>query len=77
MRVRTIWPALIFAASRTDRVIGRTSILTVSIKIRKGLSHAGAPAGRRDASVVKGLKDNLEIISASQRGNPKLNVNKR
>jgi len=72
-----MWPALIFAANRNDRVIGRTAILTVSIKIRNGFSQAGAPAGRRDANVVKGLNEKLEKIKANQRGRPNLKVNKR
>lgn len=67
-------PALMLAASRKDRVIGRTRVLTVSIKIRNGLSQAGAPPGRRDARVVEGLKHLLEIINLSQRGSPKDSV---
>lgn len=40
-------PALIFAASRKDKVIGRTKILMVSIRMRAGESHLGAPDGSR------------------------------
>jgi hypothetical protein len=39
-------PALILAASRKDKVIGRTIILTVSTRIKKGFSQSGAPLGR-------------------------------
>jgi hypothetical protein len=45
--LNTIWPALIFAASRKDRVSGRTKILVVSIITKNGLSQSGAPSGRK------------------------------
>jgi hypothetical protein len=44
---RTICPALILAANRKDSVSGRTVILTVSIKIKNGFNHVGAPSGRK------------------------------
>ena len=40
-------PALMLAASRNDRVRGRTRILDVSIRTRNGFSQSGAPSGRR------------------------------
>jgi len=40
-------PALILAARRNDKVIGRTVTLVVSIRTRKGLSQSGAPSGRK------------------------------
>lgn len=46
-RERTMCPALIFAASRNDRVNGRTITLVVSISTRNGLSQSGAPSGRK------------------------------
>ena len=46
IRASTIWPALILAASRKERVIGRTVTLIVSMMTRKGLSQSGAPPGR-------------------------------
>lgn len=46
----TTWPALRLAVSRKQRVIGRTSILKVSTRIRNGFSHAGAPAGSKFAA---------------------------
>lgn len=67
-------PALIFAASRTDRVIGRTAVLTVSIKIKKGFNHVGAPLGSRAANVVEGLKVILDIINLNHKGIPKVRV---
>lgn len=38
IKVNTICPALILAASRNERVKGRTEMLMVSIKTKKGLS---------------------------------------
>lgn len=40
-------PALMLAASRNDKVNGRTRILVVSISTRNGFSHKGAPSGRK------------------------------
>ena len=72
-----MWPALILAASRKDRVIGRTNVLTVSIRTRNGFSHAGAPPGRREARAVEVLNLNLDIIRLSHKGRPNLKVKKR
>lgn len=49
LEIRTMmtWPAVMLAASRKARVIGRTENLMVSTKTRNGFSHAGAPLGRR------------------------------
>lgn len=65
---RTMWPALMLAASRIERVTGRTRILTVSTRTRKGLRSAGAPAGRRPAAVEEGFRIALEIIRDIHRG---------
>lgn len=46
IRVITMWPALMFAASRKERVIGRTENLDVSTITRNGFSQGGAPPGR-------------------------------
>ena len=46
----TICPAVIFAASRNDKVIGRTKILVVLIITRNGFNHSGAPSGRKCAT---------------------------
>jgi hypothetical protein len=62
------------AASRNDRVIGRTVILIVSIKIKNGLSHVGAPSGKRCAIKDLGLCNILETIMVSHKGNPNVNV---
>lgn len=42
-----MWPALMFAASRNDKVSGRTVILVVSIRTRNGFNQSGAPSGRK------------------------------
>lgn len=55
IRVRTIWPAVILAARRNLKVIGRTEILVVSIRTKNGFNHLGAPPGRREAIQYGGL----------------------
>jgi len=65
-----MWPAVIFAASRNERVIGRTRILVVSIITRKGLSHSGAPSGRKWAIDFLGWSENDEIIILNHIGSP-------
>lgn len=70
-------PALMFAAKRKERVIGRTRVLTVSIRIRNGFSQEGAPPGRRDARVVEGLNFILDIRRLSHRGSPRTKVKNR
>ena len=67
---RTIWPALILAARRNERVNGRTNILIVSIIIKGGLNHAGAPLGRSIAKNSLGEFKVEEITIESHRGNP-------
>jgi hypothetical protein len=63
-------PALMFAANRNDSVIGRTMILIVSIKIRNGFNHKGAPSGRKCAVNCFQLFIDLEIIIFSHIGSP-------
>lgn len=73
----TTCPALILAARRKDKVIGRSKILTVSISTRNGLSQSGAPEGSREAAKYEGELRIEERIKASHMGSPRLNVNKR
>ena len=40
-------PAIILAAKRTDRVIGRIRLLTTSIKTIKGIKRGGVPRGTK------------------------------
>ena len=74
INLNTMWPALILAASRKDKVTGRTRVLIVSTIIRKGLSHLGAPAGRRWAANAVGELIREDKIKASHSGSPRLNV---
>lgn len=46
-KVSIMCPALMLAARRNDKVIGRRRTLTVSIRTKMGLNHLGAPAGSR------------------------------
>lgn len=64
-------PALIFAASRKESVIGRTEILIVSMSTRKGFSQSGAPLGSRPAIKDFGDASTLDRIRANHRGSPK------
>jgi len=68
--VSTMCPAVMFAASRNDSVIGRTRILVVSIMTRNGFSHSGAPSGRKWAVDFFGEYLNVEINILNHIGNP-------
>jgi len=46
-RVRSKWPATMFAASRIDKVPGRIIFLTVSIRTINGIRAPGVPDGTR------------------------------
>lgn len=70
MSVRTICPAVILAANRNDRVIGWTNTLIVSVSTRNGLSHVGAPSGRKWAIVFLGCLVSLERIINIHIGRP-------
>lgn len=74
INAKTMWPALILAANRKDRVIGRTVILIVSINTKKGFSQSGAPPGKRLAAQLEGLYTTAEMIKDIHKGNPNLNV---
>ena len=74
IKLRTMCPALIFAASRNDRVIGRTVTLVVSISTKNGFSQSGAPSGRKCATDFLIDFTNLDIIIDSHKGNPKIKV---
>ena len=76
-RLRTMWPALMFAANRKDKVIGRTIIDEDSIRTRNGFSHVGAPSGSKWAIVAEGDFVALEMININHIGSPKVRVNRR
>lgn len=69
-----MWPALILAANRKDKVIGRTVTLVVSINTRNGFSQSGAPSGRKWA--IDFIIDlvNLDMIIDNHKGKPKIRV---
>ncbi len=56
---------------------GRTEILIVSIKTRKGFNHVGAPPGRIPAKKFEGEFEIEDIIRANHNGNAKLKVKNR
>jgi len=62
------------AASRNERVNGRTRSLVVSIRTKNGFNQSGAPSGRKWATDA--LKDlvNLDRTILSHTGNPMVNV---
>lgn len=71
---KTICPALILAASRKDSVMGRTSILIVSIKTKAGANQLGAPEGNNPAANSVGELINDDKIRANHIGAPSANV---
>ncbi len=77
IRLKTIWPALMLAASRNDRVSGRTRILVDSISTRNGFSHVGAPSGSKCAVEAFGACEKLDIRSLIHSGRPSRRVNTR
>ena len=60
-----------FAINRTESVMGRAMILTVSIKTKNGFNGAGAPIGSKAATTELGAETTPEIIKESHKGNPK------
>lgn len=46
-RVKSKWPAIIFAVKRTVKVMGRIIFLMVSIQIIKGIKIIGVPWGTK------------------------------
>ena len=50
INLRKMWPAVMFPASRIDRVSGRISTLIDSTITRKDIIHSGAPAGAKWAT---------------------------
>lgn len=70
-KVSMMWPALILAANRNDKVIGRTRVLRVSIITKKGFNHIGAPEGSKWAANEEGLKVAADKTIINQIGSPK------
>lgn len=67
-KVSNKWPAIILAARRTDRVIGRIMFLIISIITMKGIKGAGVPIGTRWARNSVMLLIILNIINLIQKG---------
>ena len=63
-------PAVMFAASRNDSVIGWTNTLIVSVSTRNGFNHVGAPSGRKCAIVFLGCLVSLDKIISIHIGRP-------
>jgi len=57
-----MWPVIMLAVKRTASVMGRTAILTVSIKTRKGAKGAGDPPGTKCAKKEVGLCIALIVV---------------
>lgn len=72
-----MWPALMFAASRNDRVAGRTVTLLDSISTRNGFSHRGAPLGSRAAKNFIGALQKEDRIRVNHMTKPKESVSSR
>lgn len=72
--VRRRCPAIILAASRTDRVIGRMRFLIISITTINGIRTGGVPVGTKWARNSVRLLISLNKIKASHRGSAKDNV---
>lgn len=54
IRASSRWPAIILAASRTERVSGRITLLIISIRTINGIRTGGVPSGTRCASMEAG-----------------------
>lgn len=72
-----MWPALILAAKRNERVSGRTIILVVSIRTKNGFSQSGAPSGRKWATEALNDLVNLDRTILSHTGSPIVKVKMR
>lgn len=73
-KVKRRWPAIIFAAKRTERVIGRIIFLTSSIMTIKGIKAGGVPIGTKWAKNEVKLFTKLKIIKLSHKGRAKVKV---
>ena len=72
--MRSRCPATIFAARRTERVKGRITLLTISIKTIKGIRAGGVPKGTRCANIALGVRMHPISIWPSHRGSAKATV---
>lgn len=72
--VRSKWPAIIFAASRTAKVPGRIIFLTVSIKTINGARVFGVPRGTKWANICLVWLNHPYTINETQKGSAKERV---
>lgn len=77
IRIITRCPALMLAARRKDKVIGRKENLEDSTAVRNGFNHAGAPLGRSEAIKVIGRDKIEERAELNHKVNPKERVKSR
>jgi hypothetical protein len=67
-RVNKRCPAIMLAAKRTERVIGRMMLLIISMRTMKGIRGAGVPKGTKCAKKFVMLLANENIMKPNQRG---------
>jgi len=68
------WPAIILAANRTAKVMGRIIDLTVSIITITGIKGAGVPRGTKWAIILLNCRTIDQTIDPNQIGNERANV---
>lgn len=73
-RAIKIWPAVMLAANRTDKVIGRIICLTVSIKTMNWERGRGVLKGTKCLKKWFEFLVELKIMNPNQKGNASLNV---
>jgi len=67
-----MWPALILAKSRKQRVTGRTKILINSTTLKKGIKYQGELEGNSAAEDLGFIRSNLTLANHKQKAPPKL-----
>lgn len=75
IRVINRCPATMLAANRTDKVIGRMTLLTISIKTINGIKIIGVPRGTKWAKKELISKITDLKITATHKGSAILRVN--
>lgn len=70
-RVKSKWPAIMFAANRTAKVPGRITFLMVSISTINGMRTKGVPWGTKWANICCVWFSHPNTINVIQRGKDK------
>jgi len=70
-----MWPALIFANSRKQRVTGRTIILTNSTSLKKEIKYQGELEGNNLEIVIIFILKIIILLSHNKKAAVKLNDN--